>query len=51
MTGFSVYLEKRENFLNRLMWILVPLLFLLGIGLRYAGLDFKSIDIKDFLLD
>jgi len=34
-----------------LKWILVPLLILAAISLRFAGLNFVSIDIHDFLLD
>ena len=51
MSSFSTQFKKIENSADRLMWILVPLLFLIGIVLRCAGLEFKSIDIKDFLLD
>ena len=51
MPSFSTQFKKIENSADRLKWILAPLLFLIGIILRCTGLEFKSIDIKDFLLD
>jgi Gpi18-like mannosyltransferase len=32
-------------------WVLIPALIFVGIGLRFSGLSFTSIDIQDFLLD
>ncbi len=40
----------KENPAERLTWILVPIFILAGIGLRFAGLEFLSIDMRVFLL-
>jgi Gpi18-like mannosyltransferase len=32
-------------------WVLIPTLIFVGIGLRFSGLSFASIDIEDFLLN
>lgn len=32
-------------------WLLIPVLVLIGISLRFSGLNFVSMDIRDFLLD
>jgi len=44
-------LEIKTNPANRWAWILVPILIFAGIGLRFLGLDFMSMDIRDFLLE
>ena len=41
----------KENSAKWLAWVLVPSLILAGIGLRFAGLKFLSIDMRVFLLD
>ena len=43
--------ELKENSASWLPWVLVPMLILIGIGLRFAGLGLRSWDMKDFLLD
>ena len=44
-------IEIKENPGRWLPWVLVPLFILVGIGLRYAGLKFVSLDMRYFLLD
>jgi Gpi18-like mannosyltransferase len=44
-------LESKGNPAKRLRWVLVFGLILLGIGLRFSGLGFRSMDMKDYLLD
>lgn len=43
--------EIKEDSAKWLRWGLFAILILLGIALRYAGLGFRSWDIKDYLLD
>ena len=40
-----------KNSAKWLPWVLVPILIFAGIGLRFAGLDFRSMDFKDYLRD
>ena len=42
--------EMKEDSAKWLRWVPVPIFVLAGIGLRFAGLDFRSVDIYDFLL-
>lgn len=43
--------EMKENSAKWLKWALVATLILAGIVLRYVGLEFRSWDVRDYLLD
>lgn len=52
MPSFAVpSIEIKKIYSSWLQWVLVLTLILTGIGLRVAGLGFRSMDIHDFLLD
>ncbi len=40
----------RQTSANWLPWVLVPVFIVMGIGLRFAGLKFSSLDMRHFLI-
>src|SRR5215208_3587875 len=43
--------KMMKNSAKWLPWVWVPILIFTGIGLRFAGLEFRSMDFKDYLRD
>jgi Gpi18-like mannosyltransferase len=50
MSSFPSNVEMKKASTNWLPWVLVPIFIISGIGLRYAGLKFLSLDMHYFLL-
>ena len=53
VSGFltQLRLERNEYITKWLTWIFIAILILAGIGLRFGGLSFVSLDMRHFLID